>query len=280
VSEPRAHGGSGAPVAAGATIEPAAAAPSRPSGATPSGATPSGAGPAGAAPSARRWTFGLEPLPQTLEAAARLRRVASLVLALEHPDPRLDTLIDALDDAERLLAPDVPVDAPPRVGAAADAVAAAGTVAAADAVGAVGGGRAYLDHSRHIGAYNPCFPEYEIAVDGDHAAGTVTFPIAYEGPPGLVHGGFLAVFFDAAIQHHNCDVGTAGKTTALELRYRRPTPLLTELRFTLDRAGDGSRIVSTGELRHGDVVVCQARMEAVKGDRSRLPRVAPRRPLS
>ena len=42
------------------------------------------------------------------------------------------------------------------------------------------------------------------------------FPIAYEGPPGIVHGGFLAVFFDSIIQHHNCDVGVAGKTTSLD----------------------------------------------------------------
>ena len=62
----------------------------------------------------------------------------------------------------------------------------------------------------------PCFPEYD-----DHgrrrsrASGTVTFPIVYEGPPGIVHGGFLAVFFDSVMQHHNCDVGVAGKTTAM-----------------------------------------------------------------
>ena len=78
-----------------------------------------------------------------------------------------------------------------------------------------GDGRVYLDHARDIGAYNPCFPEYDIAVDGDRAHGTVTFPVPYEGPPGIVHGGFLAVFFDCVVQHHNCDVGVAGKTTSL-----------------------------------------------------------------
>jgi len=68
----------------------------------------------------------------------------------------------------------------------------------------------YLDHGRDIGSYNPCFPEYEIRVEGDKAWGTVSFPVAYEGPPGCVHGGFLAVFFDCVIQHHNCDYGVAG----------------------------------------------------------------------
>lgn len=206
------------------------------------------------------WTFGVEPLPQTADAAARLRRVTSLVLALEHPDPAVDDLLAALDVAERLLARRAPADPSPRVGAAA-----------------AGDGRVYLDHSRHIGAFNPCFPGYEIAVDGDHAEGTVNFPIAYEGPPGLVHGGFLALFFDAVIQHHNCDAGVAGKTAGLSLRYRRPTPLLTDLRFVLARSADGPRLSSTGRLLAGDVLLCEAEMDAVKGDRSRLPEVSSRR---
>lgn len=202
------------------------------------------------------WTFGVAPLPQTVRAAARLRRVTSLVLSLEHPDPHLDALIDALDEAERTLSP--PADPSPRVGDRAD-------------------GRVYLDHSRHIGRFNPGVPEYQIVVDGDHASGVVDFPVAYEGPPGIVHGGFLALFFDAAIQHHNCDVGVAGKTTALAVRYRRPAPLRTELRFTLARSVDGARICSTGELRTGEVVLCEARLDAVKGARARLPAVSPRR---
>ena len=203
-----------------------------------------------------RWTFGVEPLPQTVRAAARLRRVTSLVLSLEHPDPHLDKLIDALDEAERTLSP--PADLSPRVGDRVD-------------------GRVYLDHSRHIGRFNPCVPEYEIVVDGDHAAGAVTFPVAYEGPPGIVHGGFLALFFDAAIQHHNCDVGVAGKTTALAVRYRRPAPVRTELRFTLARSVQAARICSTARLSSGDVVLCEAQLDAVKGERARLPAVSPRR---
>jgi hypothetical protein len=142
---------------------------------------------------------------------------------------------------------------------------------------AAGDGRVYLDHARDIGAFNACFPTYDIAVDGDRATGTVTFPLAYEGPPGIVHGGFLALFFDCAVQHHNCDVGVAGKTTSLALRYRRPAPLLTPLAFTLERAAAGGRIRSTGRLLAGDRVLCEAEMDAVAGDRANLPEVSPRR---
>ncbi|ONH58771.1 hypothetical protein CcI49_20355 [Frankia sp. CcI49] len=224
------------------------------------------------------WVFGVAPLAQTAEAAARLRRVTSLVLALEHEDPAVDTLLAALEEAERSLEPHSPAGGPPRVGAAyADAAAEAGS---AEKVGEGLSGRVYLDHSRNIGVFNPMFPEYELTVAGDHAEGTVTFPIAYEGPPGLVHGGFLALFFDAVIQHHNCDLGLAGKTAGLSLRYRRPTPLLTELNFVLSRSADGPRISSTGQLFAGDRLLCEAAMDAVKGDRSRLPAVSPRRASS
>lgn len=207
------------------------------------------------------WTFGVDPLPQTVRAAAQLRRVTGLLLALEEPDPKLDELLDALEQAERFLSARAPAaTAPPRVGAAAD-----------------GDGRAYIDHSRHIGGYNPCFPEYRISVDGDEASGTVNFPLAYEGPPGYVHGGFLAVFFDCVIQNHHCDVGVAGKTVTLDLRYRRPTPLHRDLRFTVTRSAAGRRLHSTGRLLDGDELLCEATMEAVKGDRAKLPPVAPRR---
>jgi acyl-coenzyme A thioesterase PaaI-like protein len=135
----------------------------------------------------------------------------------------------------------------------------------------------YLDHARDIGAYNPCFPEYEIEVDGDQARGSVTFPIAYEGPPGIVHGGFLAVFFDCVVQHHNCDVGVAGKTTSLGLRYRRPVPLLTALGFTIDRSLVEGRLHSVGRLLVAERVLCEAEVDAIAGDRSALPEVSPRR---
>lgn len=207
-----------------------------------------------------RWTFGVEPLAQTERVAASLRRIAGLVASLEREEPAVDRLLDDLARAEADLAALAPADPRPRVGDAVD-----------------GDGRVYLDHARHCGAFAPAFPTYEIAVDGDRATGTVTFPLAYEGPPGLVHGGFLAVFFDCVVQHHNCDVGVAGKTTSLALRYRRPTPLLTPLTFTVDRVASDDRIRSVATLRLGEKVVCEADVDAIAGIRANLPEVSPRR---
>jgi hypothetical protein len=207
------------------------------------------------------WVFGVEPLPQTRRAAGLLRQVTDLVLAMEGEDDEVERLIGLLGASVSRLADRVPPDPRPRVG---------------PAVGA--DGRVYLDHGRDVGAFNPCFPEYALTVDGDRAAGTVEFPIAFEGPPGFVHGGTLATFFDSVIQQHNCEVGLAGKTTALALRYRRPTPLLTPLRFELVRSVDDRRITATGQLLADDELLCEAELRAVVGDLAALPEVSPRRP--
>ena len=206
------------------------------------------------------WTFGAEPLSQTVTAAALVRRVTGMLLALEGEEPDVDRLIAQLRDVEASLADRVPSAPEPRVG---------------DAAG--GDGRVYLDHARDIGAYNPCFPEYDINVDGDRASGSVAFPVPYEGPPGIVHGGFLAVFFDCVVQHHNCEVGVAGKTTSLVLRYRRPVPLLETLSFSLEREVSDGRIRSSGELRTRERVLCEAEVDAVAGDAAALPAVSRRR---
>jgi hypothetical protein len=207
------------------------------------------------------WVFGNQPLPQTVSLARILRRLAARALSLEHEDEGVARLIEGLSATERALAQQGPSDPTPRIGPNPGPDQ-----------------RVYLDHGRDIGRYNPCFPEYEIRVEGEHASGTVSFPLIFEGPPSLVHGGFLAVFFDCVIQHHNCDYGTAGKTTALNIEYLRPTPILRTLQFEIDRTSDARRITSTASIELDGSVLSRATMEAVVGDRSRLPEVSPRRP--
>jgi acyl-coenzyme A thioesterase PaaI-like protein len=206
------------------------------------------------------WTFGEDALDETRELATVLRDLMGTVLALEHAPPELGALISELRAAQERLAAFGPADPHPRIGGAADPQR-----------------RVYLDHSRDVGAYNACFPEYEMRAHDDRAEGRVTFPIVYEGPPGVVHGGFLAVFFDCALQQLNCDLGAAGKTRTLALRYRRPVPLLTELELVAERRVDEGSILSTAELHLDGVALCAAEMNAVLGDRAALPPVSPRR---
>lgn len=187
-----------------------------------------------------RARFGEMPLAQTVHAAAAIRRITSLLLSLEQSHPTVDAMLAQFADWEHELAPAVPGDPAPSIGERHD-----------------GGRRIYLDHATDIGAYNPCFPEYAFDyIDAEQASGRVTFPLVYEGPPGLVHGGFLAVFFDSVMQHQSCVVGLAGKTRSLNVRFRRPTPILTELRFDITRSQVERGIVSTARLLLGDEVLC------------------------
>jgi hypothetical protein len=184
--------------------------------------------------------FGEAPLAQTMAAAAAMRRLSSLLVSLEHPHRAVDAMLEKFAEWERELAAAAPTDNAPRIGELPDDPR-----------------RVYLNHATDIGAYNPCFPEYRFdRLDPENATGTVEFPLIYEGPPGLVHGGFLGVFFDCVIQHHNCVTGLSGKTRSLVVTFRRPTPLLTELRFDIARSQSERGITSTARLLLDDEVLC------------------------
>jgi hypothetical protein len=206
-----------------------------------------------------RWFFGEQPLDQTRELAIVLRDLMGTAVGLEHESAELATAITELRALQARLAAAGPADLRPRVG----------EEPAPDR-------RVYLDHSRDIGEYNAAFPRYEIAVADDRAEGTVEFPVVYEGPPGVVHGGFVAVFFDCILQHLSCDMGRAGKTRTLNVRFRRPTPILTKLQFSAQRVVTDEAIEFTAELRDGETVLCLAEMSAVLGQRANLPAVSPR----
>jgi hypothetical protein len=197
----------------------------------------------GAVPARPGSRFGEAPLPQTVAAAGAIRRLGSLLLSLEHAHPTVDAIVAQISDWEHELSAAVPPDSAPRI--------------SFDESDADGSRRVYLDHATDIGAFNPCFPEYRFDhLDAETAFGRATFPLVYEGPPGLVHGGFLAVFFDCVIQHQNCLVGLSGKTRSLNVAFRRPTPVLTDLRFDITRSEVERGITSTARLLQDDEVLC------------------------
>ena len=61
---------------------------------------------------------------------------------------------------------------------------------------------------------------------------TVSISIGqYEGPPGCVHGGVIALVFDELLGAANIAAGSPGMTGTLTIRYREPTPIRTEIRL-------------------------------------------------
>jgi hypothetical protein len=198
--------------------------------------------------------FGEAPLAQTVAAAAAMRRLSSTLLALEHPHPVVDAMLATFVEWEGELAAAAPRDLAPRIGEVEDDPR-----------------RVYLNHATDIGAYNPCFPEYSFDhTDADKAGGRVLFPLVYEGPPGLVHGGFLAAFFDCIIQHHSCVTGLSGKTRSLNVSFRRPTPILTELRFGIVRSQSERGVTSTARLLLDDEVLCVGEVNTLASSPEKL----------
>lgn len=198
--------------------------------------------------------FGEKPLAQTMAAAAAIRRLTGLLLSLEHHHPTVEEMLAQFARWEEDLAGAVPADNAPRLES-----------------DDTDSRRVYLGHAFDIGAFNPCFPEYRFHhLNQQTASGTITFPLVFEGPPGLVHGGFLAVFFDCVTQHQNCAVALSGRTRSLSVTYRRPTPIETELRFDIVRSQLDRAITSTARLLLGDDVLCTGEFNAVASSPDKL----------
>ncbi len=198
--------------------------------------------------------FGEAPLAQTVAAAAAMRRLSSTLLALEYPHPAVDAMLAKFAEWESELAAAAPRDNTPRIGVVENDPR-----------------RVYLNHATDIGAYNPCFPEYSFDhIGADEAGGRVLFPLVYEGPPGLVHGGFLAVFFDCVMQHQSCVTGLSGKTRSLNVTFRRPTPILTELRFDIVRSQVERGVTSTARVLLDDEVLCLGEVNTLASQPEKL----------
>jgi acyl-coenzyme A thioesterase PaaI-like protein len=134
---------------------------------------------------------------------------------------------------------------------------------------------AFFDQSPMIGLANPLAPPIRIGKAGERSAiASVTFGSAYEGPPGCLHGGFVAAAFDEVLGYVQSLGGNPGMTGTLTVKYRRPTPLHTELIFKadLDRI-EGRKIFTSGRAMAGDVVTAEAEGIFISIDREKMERL-------
>lgn len=128
------------------------------------------------------------------------------------------------------------------------------------AEGAVGGAQhGFLSHSPVTGPLNALASRVHLEVGEREVSATVTYGDAYEGPPGCLHGGFIAAIFDEVLGLAQALSGAPGMTGRLEITYRAPTPLNTQLHVVgrLDSV-DGRKIRTSGEIRSGDRVCAEA----------------------
>jgi len=125
-------------------------------------------------------------------------------------------------------------------------------------------GASFLDRSPIIGAINPIAMPMTITTSIDengriNVLGSVTFGSAYEGPPGCVHGGIIAAYFDEVCGVAQSTTGNPGMTVNLTIDYRAPTPLRKPLEFRAFVASTEKRkIITSASLHHGETLCAEA----------------------
>ncbi len=106
----------------------------------------------------------------------------------------------------------------------------------------------------------------------------MTFGSAYEGPPGSVHGGFVAAAFDEVLGYVQSLSGAPGMTGTLKVRYIRPTPLHQELLFEAEITGvEGRKIFTEGRVRADEVLTAEAQGIFISIDPAKMAELARKR---
>jgi len=119
---------------------------------------------------------------------------------------------------------------------------------------------AFFYQSPLSGLANPLARPITVGRAGEKSAiASVTFGSAYEGPPGSVHGGFVAAAFDEVLGYVQSLAQRPGMTGTLTIRYRQPTPLHTELIFEGEIIRiEGRKIFTEGRVSANGVVTAEA----------------------
>jgi len=150
----------------------------------------------------------------------------------------------------------------PLVREAAARFAAAGPAEGEGASGPIYPGMEHFhDTGPLVGLSNPVAPPLEMRIDLEARVvrGRGRFGPAYEGAPGILHGGFLAAAFDEILGMATVFSGGPGMTRELTVRYLRPTPIDVEVELVarLERA-EGRRLFVAAEATAAGVRTAEA----------------------
>ncbi len=116
-----------------------------------------------------------------------------------------------------------------------------------------------LERSGITGASNPLSAPLHVWLDGDRVRGWAVYAHQYEGPPGCVHGGFVAAAFDDLLGAAQTLSGAAGFTGTLTVRMLRPTPLLARIDYEGGVTSvEGRKILAWGKASHAGELVADA----------------------
>jgi acyl-coenzyme A thioesterase PaaI-like protein len=127
-------------------------------------------------------------------------------------------------------------------------------------------------HNPMAGPANPLAPpmRVQVAEDGSVYSHVTMRPI-HEGPPGGVHGGFVAALLDQLLGAANIASGVGAMTAELTIRYRRPTPVDVPLVLSARTDSiDERRVHASGEITADGVVTARAEGLFIRPTEARL----------
>jgi acyl-coenzyme A thioesterase PaaI-like protein len=131
-------------------------------------------------------------------------------------------------------------------------------------------------HNPVIGIANPLSPPMPVRVlDDNSVVSEITMRPIHEGPPGSVHGGWVAALLDQLLGIANTVVGVGGMTAELTIRYRKGTPFGVPLtiRARTDSV-DGRKIYASGEIVAAGVVTAEATGVFIRPSQARLEQLS------
>jgi acyl-coenzyme A thioesterase PaaI-like protein len=109
-----------------------------------------------------------------------------------------------------------------------------------------------------VGLRNAVAPPLTIVQEGRGVRSAFTLGAAYEGPPGSVHGGVLALVLDQMLGDAAGAGGKPGMTATLTLSYRQRTPLGELTSEAWIERSEGIKTWARGEIRGADGVTVEA----------------------
>lgn len=108
-----------------------------------------------------------------------------------------------------------------------------------------------------VGLRNPLAVPVQVVQDKEEGSASADFELnaLYEGPPGQVHGGVVALVLDQVFGEAAAAGGVPGMTGTLTLRYELNTPLGACSAKAWVAGREGVKTIVRGEMRRGDGTV-------------------------
>lgn len=106
---------------------------------------------------------------------------------------------------------------------------------------------------------NPAAPPVHLVWDVDVLTGSVRLGLPFIGPPGRVHGGYVAAVLDHVLGHYLVGIGRSGFTLELTIRYPEGTPIDSDLEIAVGHSAiDGRKTWAWAEIRDQGVTTARA----------------------